>query len=134
MKAQLADTQTALRPDRRPEDATGHRTGRVKVAHASLRIEHRARLTFSKIGKFIEPALCALTFVEDSRNRVPGKPAGDFLCQPRNGLPRTLANSGRALGITLLQLSQSLTQTRGIELGDGKRPHAALRASRPTEQ
>lgn len=111
------------RPDRRTKSPAGHGTRGVKITESSSRIERRTRLVISEVR---EVGFCAVAMPEnagfwvagESRRKAPHKIAGP--------LPHSLCSRS----IAERKFVKSSPQPRRIELADGKRPKAALCASR----
>ena len=87
------------------------------------------RRTVFLVGQGREALLGLLVFVQYAGGQIAGE-----VRQAGDGLPRSLTDSGGAFGVTPLELPEPVAQTARVELGDGKRPDAALGAARFADQ
>jgi hypothetical protein len=127
MKTKVANSQPALRSHRRAKSTASHRPRRVKLAQSRLRIEHRTYLVIPKVRKTL---FGFRPFVQNARLSIPWKRRR----QPSHGITRPRPNPPRSKRIGSFNLGQTVLQPHGIQLIDGKHPHATLRASRMTNQ
>ncbi len=128
--AKLADPDAGVafgvgRAERRPEDAAGHGPRRVEIAQAGGPIERRTGLFIGEVFEQIGAA-----FVQKPRWKVAGKGGADA----RDGLPRSLADSGGTAGVGGVESGETIAKACGVELRDGEDAHAALCASRSAEK
>ena len=112
---------------RRAKGAAGHRPVGVEVAAAGFRVERRTGFI---VGEIREARFGGLAFGQLSGARVAWKIARD----PGDGLAGAVANTQGALRIARFQPGQSSPQPERVELANGKRPDAALRAPQTADQ
>jgi len=127
VKAKFAHTQALLGANWRAEDAAGHRARLVKLAAAGLRIEHRTGLV---VGEFFKALAECFFLIENSCDGIAGKVGG----KADTRVASTLTDCGSTMWSARLQLLQASLQAKSIELVDGKRSNAALRATGTADQ
>lgn len=125
VEAKLADAEAAIDAEGRAEDAAGHGTGGVEVAETGGRIESGTGLV---VGKVLE--LFGAGFVEETGDGIAGKLRGEM----RNGRGGAVADGCGTRWIGGGERGESVAETGGIELRDGKDSDAALVAAGSAEQ
>jgi len=125
VEAELADAEAAFDRQRRPEEATGHRSSGVEIAEASCRIESGTRLV---VGEVVEEV--GAGFVQSAGCGIAGK-AGR---ETRDRGFGAAANGCGASRIGSGERAETFAETSGVELRDGKDADAALRAAWSAEK
>jgi hypothetical protein len=125
IETQLAYANAILGTYGRPEDPARHGTRCIEVAGAGEGVENRTGFIVGKIFKLI-----FVRFMQNSRCVIAGK----LRRQPESRLLGADTDSGGPRRIGPIQLMQSCTQTKRIQLADGEDADAALRASRAALQ
>lgn len=124
---EFTNSQPFFGPNRRTEDAAGHRARFVQFAQPCLRIEHG---TWLIIGKIFKALASLLALAQDSGRGISGK----SLRQASDRIPSAFPDRSGTPGMGGLQLRQSSPQSQGIELIDGKGADAALCATRTADE
>jgi 1-acyl-sn-glycerol-3-phosphate acyltransferase len=121
--AQLTYAQVLRRvAQRRPEGTARDGARRVQIAGARLGIQHRTGFVFRQSG---EALFGRFTLVQYAGLGI----AWEIGAQPDCRVTHAFPHAAAAPRIARLQIGQPLAQAHGIQLGDGKRAHAAFRAS-----
>jgi hypothetical protein len=107
LKAQFTHAEAALDPERRTEDAAGHRPGGIEIAEAGPRVESRARLLIAKILKDLAAGLI---------ERAAGWIAGKLRRKPRDRCFGTAKDGSGSIRIGDHERGESVAQAGHVEL------------------